>query len=938
MNPTKKLIEVALPLPEINDASAYDKMPGIGPHPKGIHHWWARLPLPTARAILFASVVDDPSEHPEKFKTEAAQDAERERLFGILREMMQKKLHTRPDVYAKAQAEMEKYCDGKLPAVLDPFSGGGSIPLEANRLGFEAHAADLNPVAVLLNKCNLELAPRWSGYAPVNPEDRRRIGGDLSWKGTTGLAADVRHYASAIQRKAEAACRRNYPTTLLPKELGGGEAKVIAWIWARTIVSPNPSARGKRVPLVSSFWLASKKGTLAWLEPVVDMKAYSIKFEVKKGDPSDKAIIGRGTKLGRGSNFNCLLSGQAIPAAYVKAEGKARRLGLMPVAVVVEHGRGRTYLPIDTVQPEIDTSALWMPDGKVPERLTGGTCYGYGLTDWSDLFTPRQLAVMTALSDGVREIPKQVEADALKAGLKREDAALYAQTVTTFLALAVDRCSDFNNSLCRWSPTNQKVMNLFGKQAIPMVWDFAEANTLGDSVGSWRTCSSYVADCIEVLAPTKCDTCSARQIDAASGTKDIPNLLISTDPPYYDNIGYAALSDFFYVWLRRTVGNYYKDIFSTMLVPKMPELTASPERYGGDREKARNHFESGFRNAFGAMREKINPLFPLTVYYAFKQEDEDGDAAVEQEDEGVVIDLTTGWETLLEALISAGFQITATWPVRASQAWRQVSMGTNALASYIVLACRPRPESAPQVGRRDFLTALKRELPAALKHLQQGNVAPVDLAQASIGPGMAVYSRYARILESDGKSMTVRTALSLINQIKEEVLGEPESDYDAETRWALTWFDQKGFEPGEFGDANTLATAHAISVGGLQAAGLVQAKGGDVRLLNPKELPKDWEPATDERLTVWEMTHHLIRLYHVEGAGDGPTADLLRKLGGRADAARDLAYRLFSIAERRKRSADAQGYNALVLGWPELARLTQEAPKTRLADGELNLT
>jgi putative DNA methylase len=361
----------------------------------------------------------------------------------------------------------------------------------------------------------------------------------------------------------------------------------------------------------------------------------------------------------------------------------------------------------------------------------------------------------------------------------------------------------------------------------------------------------------------------------------------------------------------------------------MPELIADPNRFDGDSEKARDHFESGFRKTFSFLRERLDPRFPLTVYYAFKQEDEAGDAVIEQEEGDVTIDLTTGWETLLEALISSGFQITATWPVRASQAWRMVSMGTNALASYIVLACRPRPASATQVGRRDFLAELKRELPIALKHLQQGNVAPVDFAQACIGPGMAVYSRYSRILESDGKPMTVRTALSLINQIKEEVLGEPESDYDPETRWALIWFDQHGFADGDFGDANTLATAHAISVAGLRDAGLVNARGGNVRLLSPADLPKDWSPAADQRPTVWEMTHHLVRLFHVQGAGEAVTAGLLRQLGSRSDAARDLAYRLFSIAERRNLSADAQGYNALVLGWPELARLAQavQTPK-----------
>jgi putative DNA methylase len=936
----KKLIEVALPLPEINDASAYDKMPGIGPHPKGIHHWWARLPLPCARAILFASVVDDPSEHPEKFPTEAAQDAERERLFGIVRSMMQKKLHTNPEVYAEARAEMEKYCDGKLPAVLDPFSGGGSIPLEANRLGFEAHAADLNPVAVLLNKCNLEITPRWSGQAPVNPDDRRKIGGSQSWRGTTGLAADVRYYAQSVRKSVEEKIGQYYPNIKLPAEHGGGDGKIIAWIWARTVASSDVAYQGVHVPLISTYWLSSVDGKYSWLEPIVDKKAKTYRFEVRTGTPDDKDAVKSGTKLGKKANFRCLLSGQPLPYKYVRGEAAGQRVGRVLLAVVVETKRSRMYLPANAVQIKAADAAApeWMP-----EELVTTPCHDvdrlpmYGMPRWGDAFTSRQLLGLTTISDTLRAFRPRIIEDAKKTGHDIATATAYAHAVSTFLALALDRCTDFNNAICRWNSGNQKVMNLFGKQAIPMNWDFAEANLLGDTVGSWSTCSDYVATCVETIQVGKTRVGRAQQADAATGAEGVTNLLVSTDPPYYDNIGYAALSDFFYVWLRRTVGDLYPELFGTMLVPKMAELTAEPGRFDGDRNRARDHFESGFKKTFSFIHDRINPAFPMTVYYAFKQDDEEGDAVIEHDDEDVSIDLTTGWETLLEALVSTGFQITATWPVRASQKWRMTSMGTNALASYIVLACRPRPVSAQQVGRREFLADLKRELPIALKHLQQGNVAPVDFAQASIGPGMAVYSRYSRILESDGKSMTVRTALSLINQIKEQVLGEPEGDYDPETRWALTWFDQNGFAPGDFGDANTLATAHAISVAGLRDAGLVHARSGDVRLLSPADLPKDWSPTSDDRLTVWEMTHHLIRLYHTQGSGDALTSDLLRKLGSRADAARDLAYRLFAIAERRKRSADAQGYNALVLGWPEISRLSQENPQPRpAADSELN--
>jgi len=924
--PRKKLIEVALPLPEINDASAYDKMPGIGPHPKGIHQWWARLPLPTARAILFASVVDDPEAHPEKWPTEEAQNTERERLFDILRRMMGKKLHEAPEVYAEAHEEMLKHCDGRLPVVFDPFAGGGSIPLEANRLGFEAHAGDLNPVAVLLNKCNLELAPRWAGQPPVNSGDRGRIGGSDSWRGTSGLAADVRYYGGLIRERAEKTIGHLYPKVHMPKEYGGGDANVIAWIWARTVASPNPSARGKHVPLISTYWLSSKKGKLAWLDPVVDKAAGTYRFEVRTGVLKDRESISAGTKLGRGAKFRCLLTDEPLDESHIKTEAKRNRLGYCLLAVVAEVKRGRLYLPAPDTQRE--AAVVSAPEGEVAELLADDPrniwCVGYGLTRFDQLFTPRQLTAMVTLSDLVKEIASEVRRDALAAGLSSEDADAYSRTVTTFLALAVDRCSDFNNALCRWSSSNQKVMNLFGRQAIPMVWDFAEANILGESVGAWHTCSEYVADCIEALTAGSSQLGHARQIDAATGANGITNLLVSTDPPYYDNISYAGLSDFFYVWLRRTVGSLYPDLFSTVLVPKMPELTASPERFGGDKDKAKEHFETGFRNAFTALRDKMDPRFPLTVYYAFKQDDEESGTTDGEGDSGV--DLTTGWETLLEALIFSGLQITATWPVRASQAWRMVSMGTNALASYIVLACRPRAMDAPQTSSTQFRQELKRTLPAALRHLQQGNIAPVDFAQAAIGPGMAVYSRYSRILESTGTPMPVRVALGLINKTLTEVLSEQEDEFDADTRWAIAWFEQMGFGEGEFGDANTLATAKNTSVAGMVKAGIIVSKAGRVRLLKPEELPKDWDPATDSRLTVWEMTHHLLRVYHYEKAGDVVAANLLRKLGAQADVARDLAYRLFNLCEKKKRSQEAQAYNALVLGWPEIARLSRENP------------
>ena len=910
----KKLIEVALPLPEINDASAYDKMPGIGPHPKGIHQWWARLPLPTARAILFASVVDDPEAHPEFWPTEETQSAERERLFDILRRMMSKKLHEAQEIYAEAQEEMLRHCNGTLPVVFDPFAGGGSIPLEANRLGFEAHAGDLNPVAVVLNKCNLELAPRWAGQAPVNPEDRRKIGGSENWRGTKGLAADMRHYGRLIRERAQKKIGHLYKKVRLPQEHGGGEATVIAWLWTRTIKCSNPGCRA-RAPLVRSFWLVRKKPRFVIAKPQLDRVAKTVNFEIENSQtPEQETTSGKGAR--------CLFCGTVFNKAEVRELAVKHGVNEIPFAVVADGPRGRVYLPSTACEIPV-ISAPEVPE--VDQPMTNDRRWFspplYGMPNFRDLFTPRQLTAMATFSDLVREIGRDVEQDASAAGLSQHDAALYARTITTFLALAVGRCSDFNNGLCRWKPSGEQLMQLFGRQAIPMVWDFAESNIMGDRGVCWHTAVGICADAVETLIVGNERLGHASQIDAAAGANGINNLLVSTDPPYYDNIGYAVLSDFFYVWLRRTMGDLYRDLFSTLLVPKLHELTAAPERFEGNKEKAKEHFESGFREAFTALREKMDHRFPLTVYYAFKQDDEESDSA--DDDGKSSVDLTTGWETLLEALKSSGFQITATWPVRASQKWRMVSMGTNALASYIVLACRPRPIDAPQTDRRSFVAELRRDLPTALKHLQQGNIAPVDFQQAAIGPGMAIYSRYARILETSGKAMQVRTALTLINQTLTEVLSEQEDEFDADTRWAITWFEQHGFEDGDFGDAELLSKAKVTSVSGLQTR-IIHSKAGKVRLLRPDELSVSWDPETDKRATIWEMTHHLLRLYFHEKAGDVATAELLKKMGRNSDLARDLAYQLFHVCEKKKRSQEAQAYNALVLGWPEVSRLARD--------------
>ncbi|MDI9470067.1 MAG: DUF1156 domain-containing protein, partial [Bacillota bacterium] len=555
MTLSKKLIEVALPLPEINDASAYDKMPGIGPHPKGIHQWWARLPLPTARAVLFASVVDDPSSHPGKFPSEEAQNAERERLFAIIRELMQKRLHEQPEVYAKAREEMLKNVGGKLPPALDPFAGGGSIPLEAARLGFEAHAADLNPVAVLLNKCNLELVPRWLDRPPLNSEVQGNDLRNTEWPGAAGLAEDVRYYGDLIRQRAIEKIGHLYPKVKLPEECGGEEANVIAWLWARTVPSPNPAAQGAYVPLISTYWLSSKKGSEAWLEPIVDVNEGAYRFEVRTGKPSDRSKISAGTKVGRGG-FKCIFTDTPIPFAYIREQGALGCIKHRMIAVVAEVHRGRTYLSVDDQQLKSVVAAKpdKYPDTDLPEQALGFRVQAYGLVKHWQFFAPRQLTAMVTLSDLVKDVRPDVLTDARRAGFSDAEADDYARAIITFLALALDRCADFNCGLSTWKPSGQQQMHLFTRQAIPMVWDFAEANLLGEKAICWHNAVELTAAALERIPVQNIEVGSANQIDAAGAWNDTRGLLVSTDPPYYDNIGYAALSDFFYVWLRRTIG------------------------------------------------------------------------------------------------------------------------------------------------------------------------------------------------------------------------------------------------------------------------------------------------------------------------------------------------------------------------------------------------
>lgn len=957
----KKLIEVALPLKAINEASAREKSIRHG-HPSTLHLWWARRPLAAARAVIFAQMVDDPSSVPELFPTEKEQEKERQRLFRIIEDLVKWENTTNEEVLERARAEIwqswrracadnadhprakELFDRHKLPAFHDPFAGGGALPLEAQRLGLESYASDLNPVAVLINKAMIEIPPKFAGCPPVNPEARKDQNlFAREWKGAQGLAEDVRYYGKWMRDEAEKRIGELYPKIEVTAEMAKGRPDVkpyvgrsltvIAWLWARTVKSPNPAFAQVDVPLASTFMLSTKPGKEAYVEPVIEDGGY--RFTVKVGKPKNAKAAKNGTKLSRGANFECLMSGTPIAGDYIKAEGKAGRMGARLMAIVAEGDRGRVYLA-PTREHELAARMAkpeWRPEGDIATRMTGGNCTPYGLTTWGDLFTPRQLVALTTFSDLVGEARERIGCAAIAAGLADDrkplrdggnGAAAYADAVEVYLAFVVSRLADFNSTVCGWIPVVQATRNTFARQALPMTWDYAELNVFGDWLMNYKAALEKIIKPQEIAFPRDCHAGRAGNVSQADSRSQSISIdkIVSTDPPYYDNIGYADLSDFFYVWLRRSLKGAFPELFATLAVPKAEELVATPYRHGS-KEKAEAFFLDGMTKAMHRLAEQSHPAFPVTIYYAFKQ----------SETENIEGTSSTGWETFLAAVIRAGFAVNGTWPMRTELSNRMIGSGTNALASSIILVCRARAAGLETATRRGFVTALKSELPQALAHLQRGNIAPVDLAQAAIGPGMAVYTRYARVLDAEGKPLTVRDALALINQVLDEALAEQEGDFDADTRWALTWFEQSGFESGDFGVADVLARAKNTSVAGMVEAGIVESKRGKVRLLRPEELPDDWDPSTDSRLAAWEVVHHLVRV--LESGAESAAAELVVKLGAHAESARELSYRLYTICERKKRAAEALSYNALVQSWPEITRLASEPNAPVASQGDI---
>jgi putative DNA methylase len=1118
----KKLIEVALPLEEINAASAREKSIRHG-HPSTLHLWWARRPLATCRAVLFASIIDDPGEEgvprallegidrlPLHHKYRHLADEEplgpngealsseeaakeklarqrRYRLFTFIERLVQWENSNDPDTLETARSLIHAATGGNPPPVLDPFCGGGSIPLEAQRLGLEAHASDLNPVAVLITKAMIEIPPKFADQPPINPGsrnqeigdrgalsradglsesnapghrsvsnsssfaaggtlrhevtadesgsldpgehrgrldtgvaegespvsgDRSRVagrGGDLSeplrtdrldsergvhssqgphgrsrenahhdaettprqknltpnrlfpisYNGAQGLAEDVRYYGQWMRDEAERRIGHLYPKVEITAEIArerpdlkplvGQKLTVIAWLWARTVPSPDPAAQGAHVPLVRSFVLSNKKGKEAWVEPVVDAASMTYRFVVRTKETSPAGKIPEGT-IGR-QGGRCLLTGTPMTLNHVRGKGQAGAMSERLMAVVAEGSRGRVYLSPDQTQAH---SALVprpndAPSAVLPTNPRDFNTPNYGIRNFADLFTDRQLVALTTFSDLVREAREKVLCDIAVRRQeieRRDDPGVellnpnsyllspepYADAIATYLAFAVDKGADYWSSICSWHSSRELIRNTFGRQAIPMVWDFAECNPMSDSTGNWMACVDWVWKAL-MHVPGR-DNGSAAQADATKPTKQ--PYLFSTDPPYFDNIGYADLSDFFYVWLRRSLGDVYPELFSTVVTPKTDELIATPYRHEGSKEKATRFFESGLRKVFARMREQGLPDYPTTIYYAFKQSETE---ASDDEDEASET-ASTGWETMLQGLVDSGFTVNGTWPTRTELGNRMIASGTNALASCIVLVCRPRGEGAETIHRRQFLSRLRQELKPALVKLTQGNVAPVDLAQAAIGPGMAVFSRYRAVLEADGSPMRVRTALALINQALDEALEEQEGWYDPQTRWAVTWFKQRGFQEGPYGEAETLATAKDAPVNTMVQAGIVKAGQGRVKLLSREELPPDYDPLNDSRTTVWEATQYLVR--ELDQNGELGAARMMRRFresrpGLDVDRARELAYRLYAICDQKRWTNEARAYNALVISWSDIEAVSQTEAAMWQAPEERNL-
>ena len=932
----KKLIEVSIPLEAINVEAIRRKQKAPKGFPTALHKYWAQRPIATCRAVLFAQLVDDPSAWPGRYpfpEIAADDEAERRRLHKVIERMLPWDadegafdaarweiarsvswgLGEEPPPRADRRAILD-YLQKRAPPVYDPFSGGGSIPLEAQRLGLRAYGSDLNPLAVLIGKALVEIPPRFAGLPPMNAEAQAELkrGGAWQGKAAQGLAEDVRYYGRWVRDRGERRIGHLHPKAQLQD---GSEGIVVAWLWARTVRSPDPSAKGARVPLISSFVLSNKDGKKVWVEPQIDPTAPDgWRFEVRSGalSKADEAKLKEGT-IGRSSGGKCILTGTSMPFSYIREQGQSEGLGARLMAIVADGERSRVYLsPTDEHATAAESAKpAWEPEGELPNNPRDFKTPNYGLRTFASLFTPRQLVALTTFSDLVAEVREKALADASSAKLPEDTRRLheggagaiaYADAIATYVAFAVDRMAFYNSSLCGWLPKDNAMGKSMPKQALAMSWDFAEGNALGKSSAGVLTCVRAVADCIE-----SCEAQGAGSVTQASATEVVytHKPLISTDPPYFDNLSYADLSDFFYVWLRPSMKMIWPLLMRRLLTPKEAEIVANPYRQGGA-DAANVHFLDGMRKTFRAIQASDVSL-PITVYYAYKQS--------ETNDLGTS---SAGWDTFLSAIIGEGYVIDATWPLRTESPTRSIAQGSNALASSIVHVCRKRADDAPVVTQAEFVRLLKRELPLAIEAMRAAGVGPVDMEQSVVGPGMGVFSRHAKVLQDDDSAMSVATAHRLINRVWLEMGNELDASFDAETQVALAWYSSYAFDTRSSGELITLTTAKNTSDRALFGSGVFQNLSGRAALVARDKLSPEWSPATDKHLTVWECVQHTAARLNAESGGTEAAARLVAQMGGKSVDARKLAYRLFEIATQKGWSAEALVYNELAEVWPKL--------------------
>lgn len=894
----KKLIEVTLPLEVINQAASSEKSIRQG-HPVMLHLWWARRPLAAASAVLFSSIIDDPS----NYLTEKEAAKERKRLFKIISDHIQWKNYSNKKIIERTRQEVAKAVGKSKPVVYDPFSGGGSIALEAQRLGLKAYASDLNPVAVIISKSLVEILPKFHNLRPINGSPKLSKMASEG-KNSVGFSEDFRYYSEWVLKEADKQLKELYPLTKSGKT-------IIAWLWARTVKCQNPACSGT-TPLLRSYVIKKQGKKNIWFEPIIDQLNKTFTFKIH----NDTVKPPKSLKVARGANFNCIFCGLPMDQKYVRKEGKSRRMHYVLLGGVIEGTGGQEY---------VDSSELKVPIAKngdlgnlETELSPGARCPAYGLERYCDLFTERQLKSLITLTEFVKSSKKKIISDGTLAGIPDDGVGLskggtkltaYAEAIITFIAFVVDRCVNYWSTLTPWG--GGFIVQTYSRQRLSMVWDFAEANPFSNSTGSYMNSVEHIS---KVIDNCTCDVSGqVEQLDAASANL-VQGAIVCTDPPYYDNIGYADNSDYFYVWLRRMLSDVYPDIFSTMLVPKKQEIVASANRFGGD-EKAKKHFTDRLSAAFRLIRESMNDQYPFTLFYAFKQTEDSKDTEIKSPH-------STGWETMLQSLIDSGFHITGTWSMRTERA-TGLKKVENSLASSIVIVCRPRQSDAPLGTRRELISELKKELPHALKNLQEAIIAPVDMAQAAIGPGMGVFTKYSKVLEADGSPMSVKTALQIINQELDAYLVAQEADMDRETRFCISWYEQFGWSDGSFGEANTLATAKGTAINTLEALGLVRAKTGRVRLVGRKEFPKEWDPLSGSKVPIWGCIQYLVKT--LEDKGELAAADIIKKLGGLTDSVKELAYRLYSLAEKKGWAEDALRYNMLISSWQAITDKAQFA-------------